>query len=627
MKTYIFRIKKIRIHVIFLSIFLYSVSAYSQALNLNVSDNTQLNIASNTYLKVAGNLNLGEGSSGKIITQASSVNIIGNINADAGSELNILNNTVFAADFALNVNNTCRYSGNNQNIYNWHYGHLILNGTGQMQITGDAGNPTTAENLTINNTGNSLIVGENKALTVSGTTTNNAGISGIVIKSSASGTGSVIAYTAGISAQVERFVSGNQWHYMASPIDNLPRTQINSNNFIWWDASMQWNGLGDYSPWKTFSATNLYNAQGYAFFDNETTLSFSGNLNAGDYSRTLYKSAAGNSDEQGWNLVGNPFSSALDWDLAVADGAVPSGAENAIYFFDDADGSGEQSNYHYYVPSSGGTYGIGTEDADKDIPLGQAFFIKTNTDNVTLNLKAAYREHNAQAYYKNTESEIMRISLSNNNLSDETVLRFVPGSTLDFDAAYDARKLFAGSEEIPQIYSFSWENNTPTAINSITKPESETHVPIGFHAIAGNYTCNVLLQNIDLDYIWLTDRYLNTKIDLKKQSTYTFEHAGGNCNNRFSIVFNQKTTDIQSDAAQNIAVYPNPASDFLNINMSQNSEYSIELTDICGKSLYKAENQKGLLQIDINGFDNGIYFLSCIDNDNNTFSKKIVIQK
>ncbi len=71
-------------------------------------------------------------------------------------------------------------------------------------------------------------------------------------------------------------------------------------------------------------------------------------------------------------------------------------------------------------------------------------------------------------------------------------------------------------------------------------------------------------------------------------------------------------------------IYPNPTSNFINIETDNNTNYSIEILDITGKLVYStktASNKK----IKLNNFNSGIYLLRIKDNDNIISSKKIII--
>lgn len=602
------------------------IPVHAQTIDLNIDDNTYLIVSENTYVKVEGDVNLGGGSSGTAEMNGTLFDVDGDFNFNENSEFKLIQGTFNYGELVLDINSTVSYEGNAQTVKNWDYGILKFNGTGNMQIDGDFLNPTTCKSLIINSTGNALVIPEGKALTVENTVTNNAGSEGLHVKSSDLGDGSLISYTSDCDAKVERYIKGNRWHYISPSVSSASIDLFNTNNFIWWDASMQWDGLGDYAPWKTYSEDYLNIAQGYAYYYYEDVIEYQGYLNVSDYNITLYKSATGTPDYQGWNLVGNPYSSVLDWDLAVADGAVPAGTEKAIYFFDDETGDGAQSNYRYYVPPAyTGGYGVGTADANGLIPMGQAFFIKTNSDNVTLSLKKDYRVHNSQDIYKSDDSQILRLHLDNYKTKDETILRVVKESSEAFDAQYDARKLFVNDETMPQFY-FIDINNTNTAISSVPKIEGESVFKLGFSSKEGQ--CKIIAESLELyeEHVYLVDKYADIFHDLIKEESYEFFHNGGNCDDRFYITFNMQTTHIEDRIAASISMYPNPASEIVYIeNKSGLNIESLRMYTADGRTckLFTGPIKK----INVSDFQNGVYFISIQLENSMTYYDKIIVKK
>lgn len=608
-----------------LIVFLSFVSSglYSQNKKVMISDASNMIISENTFLKVPGDITLGEGVSGTLEMRGNTLEITGQLNVNAGSNLNLTSGTLTVPTTSFSTNSSVTYDGNNQEIKNYNYGKLILNGTGNMSVIGDATTPTKCNTLTINNTGNKLLVPEGKAITIESTMVNNAGNDGIEIVSSSSGDGSLISYSTNINATVDRYITGSRWHYLSSPIDEAPLTLFNTNNFLWWDASMEWGGLGDYDPWKTYQNTNLTNVQGYAYYYYEDTIPYKGYMNVSDYTFTLHKNSGGNADDQGWNLIGNPYTSILDWDAAVAGGAVPAGAENAIYFFDD-DGTGAQSNYRYYVPSSGGTYGVGTNDVNGKIPLGQAFFIKTNTDNVILNLNKSFRTHDTQSFYKDNSQEYIKLQVSN-QYSDETIIRIVDDASFSFDGKYDARKVFPNGS-VPQLYSIT-KNLKQIAINSIPEIKNNTIIYLGLKAEQGEYSISLKDFNFYRYNIYLVDKYEGITINLNDIKSYTFFHKGNKVNDRFYLAFEEQATDIDNQNSS-ISIYPNPAKNFIKINNTgSNTSSSIVISSVNGKIWYKNDNAENINTIDLSNFSNGIYFMQIKLNDGSTFYQKIILKK
>ena len=71
-------------------------------------------------------------------------------------------------------------------------------------------------------------------------------------------------------------------------------------------------------------------------------------------------------------------------------------------------------------------------------------------------------------------------------------------------------------------------------------------------------------------------------------------------------------------------IFPNPTNDFINI-VSQ-EEVNVTIYDALGKEVYFLKNIYGNKNIDLNGFNNGIYFLK-IEMGDKIFSEKIILNK
>ncbi len=608
--------------ILFLLIFCFSYYK-SAAQSVNIADNTNFIVNKNTSIVIPKDLNVGKGSSGSFNFKGVSLKVNGTFYLNYGAVFAYSNGTLNFNALSLNTNSTFKYTGNNQTVLNFNYGNLIFEGTGTMLFSSSLSNPTTCNNLTIDNSGNVVKIPDNKALTVNGTLTNDAQDTCLVVASNSSGDGSLIFNSNNVPGEVQRYCSGHQWHYIASPISNATVSMLNSKTIYSWDASQAWNGLDDSNPWSLFTGT-LGIANGYAYYADNDVINFKGLLNASDYSVSLLKKSTGNDDYDGWNFVGNPYTAAIDWDAAVADGAVPEGAENAIYFFDDDNGTGAQSNYRYYVPSTGGTYGIGTENATKYIPVGQGFFIKTNTNNVTLYLKPSYRVHNTQSFYKAQQNNICRIKISGNNLSDETVLRIVEGSKLSFDPNYDARKLFTSNKNYPQIYTLDSSKTQHIAINSIPKIKNTMLIPLGIKATAGDYSISFSELSIYAKEMYLLDKKTGTKTNLNYKNSYNFHFNGGINNDRFEIIFsNAELTNIDNNSSQQINIYPNPTKGIFYIN-NINDFNEIKIIDPTGKIITQKPINNYNQSFDITNYANGLYIIKLIGS--NKYTTKSIIK-
>ena len=150
----------------------------------------------------------------------------------------------------------------------------------------------------------------------------------VTIKSSSAGTATAIGAVTG-SSSVEQYLPDDdrQWWYLSSPVTGATSALFGS------DKVGQYNeAASSYSsPFST--ATNLVAGTGYVVKRAVTTpgtYTFAGTLNNGDI--TLHPTRTGTTDgKRGFNLVGNPYPSYLDWDAAYADAAT-SNVSKAIWY-------------------------------------------------------------------------------------------------------------------------------------------------------------------------------------------------------------------------------------------------------------------------------------------------------
>ena len=68
-------------------------------------------------------------------------------------------------------------------------------------------------------------------------------------------------------------------------------------------------------------------------------------------------------------------------------------------------------------------------------------------------------------------------------------------------------------------------------------------------------------------------------------------------------------SDVKDEQSKSIAISPNPATDFINLNLSQVNANSVNLSDLNGKLLKSVELQNGT-NINISDLNNGIYVIS-----------------
>lgn len=422
--------------------------------------------------------------------------------------------------FCQTIQNINAYFTGNSGIF-W----VIDNGSFTLKSE-NSENVINLGNLRIENDA-SLIVTPESYLTVGGTISNNSGTDGLLLKSTAQGTASLLHYSDATDATIERYISGSAsltafaYHLVSIPL--IPAT--NSTALLFTGAYLyDFNVAGN--AWHSLGAstsTALDETRGYMVYFPETshTCTFEGPMNAGTFNALV--TYAG----QGFNLVPNPYPSAIDWN--ASEGWTKTNVDNAIYIWPSG-----AANYATYVG------GVANNGGSQYIPSGQAFFVRTNNNSPVLAMNDAVRVHNARPFYKDDEwiPDLLRITASGNSATDEAVVRFTANATQTADSDFDSWKII-GSEGSPQLYTIA-QGTVKLAINSLPYLEQAYVVPMNFEMNAEKPVTLTFTNIESFDgsvTIFLKDEHTNQTINLRSQPNYEFSHNTGNDANRFKLVF------------------------------------------------------------------------------------------
>ena len=450
--------------------------------------------------------------------------------------------------------------------------------------------PALCNNLTIE-TGSSLTVNAGKALTVYGSLTNNAGNNGLIIGSGASviTKGSVTG-----TATINSSITGANWHFISSPVSNA--TALTFTTKYLQKHTEQTNAYTDI----TSAADPLVPMKGYALWGDNSgfTAQYKGILNTGIQAVSLSRSAAGLNS--GWNLVGNPYPSSIDWD---ASGWTKTNMNNAIYI----EKNGQFATYINGVGALGGT---------KYIAPGQGFFVSASgigSGNLAMN--NFVRSHNATPFFKNSfdgEDSLVRLEVSGNGYTDEAVVRFMPEATAEFDREYDAFKLFGYIDESAQIYTLG---SVPLTINTV--PHGTYNIPLGIHAnTSGKYTL-AATHTGSLADVTLED--IKTGITTKlTESSYTFDFETGENEERFMLHFNSLSlTKIADRESSYVSVYS--FNQNVHINLKDQVKADISIYTIAGQLVANRHSAKGKTTISLPG--TGIFIVRVITPEETLVNK------
>ena len=368
-------------------------------------------------------------------------------------------------------------------------------------------------------------------MTVNGTLVNSTGTAGLVLKSDASNTASLIQTTSNVPATAERYLAEEQWHYVSSPITN-GLSAIYEDIYLksWDEPTAAWTYIVPLNiPLNIMEGYGTWSSNGLL---GNVTVEHIGYLTVGAQSINTTYTAAAPDLNRGWNFVGNPYTSAIDWN---APGWTKTNIKDWMAMWNPISG-----NYGFLdqrVPPYAYTNGV-----DSIVPQTNGFFV----DNVdgqatgTIGVTDAVRLHSSKAFFKGSDyvSEgLIVLSVHHNGYWDESVIRFADVATGSFDY-YDTPK-WDGIEEAPQLFSMD-ETGFRYSINTLPGIEENEIIPVGYSINTdGSYTLNV--EGIDLldetIPVYLEDLITGEFIDLRSNPSHTFVYSTDDPDHRFNLHF------------------------------------------------------------------------------------------
>lgn len=456
----------------------------------------------------------------------------------------------------------------------------------------------------------SITIPASSSLTATDFLTNQAGTTGLIVQNN----GSLIHPNTGVSGTVERVLTPAQYHYISSPVVSTTAGDVfPPTTYLRW-----YNETQPTTQWINMVYTDILQPMhGYSAYipDVSTPANFSGELNAGNKSITgLTYSNNSTVNYDGYNLVGNPYPSSIDIDNM---GVTLTNLDGTFYFWNPADNAG-LGGYAYWTKGSPGT---GVNGATSVIPVGQGFFVHTSTGGGTLNFSNAARVHGAQPFNKSSEENVLRLILAQGEMSDETVIRYLPEASPQRDAAFDAIKL--KNSVVNNLYTRS-EDGIDLAINTYSYPGQTNEIPVTADFVTqGNYTITLSgAETVAGIYnVFLTDLLSGARQNMRQNPAYQFSANAGENQQRFVLTF--PDLGIGDEIDTNQGIYAIGKSIHLQFPGATKGEISIFA--LTGQLVQKEKfSVQGDLKFETS-LKTGIYLVQVISEGHN-FNGKINIQ-
>jgi hypothetical protein len=550
-----------------------TIAGVTNFYNIMVSDNTKIQATPNNILRIGGLLSIGTGSILDFSSTGNTVDYSGNDiqsifnpNGDIPGYYHLTLSSIGTITLPATLNvlgdftidSPVKTSGNT----------TVMSGTALQTISGS--NTTTFNNLTIDNAtgvslnmdylttvegtlqidaGRKLEVAAGKQLTVSGTITNNGGAAGLVLNSDASGTASLMHEDDNVPATMQRYIGGDveNWHFLSSPVSNqsiagdwLPAGTYGNGTgydlYVWDEPTPCWVYHLNTTVAPTWPGvhptTSFVPGRGYLYSVQalNPTKEFAGNLNNDNVSYGLTADGSADLNLQGFNLVGNPYPSSIDWRASngwTRDNLVTSGGGNDMWIWNPVAGN-------YGVYNSADESGVGTNAVTRYIPSMQGFFVRAESAG-NLQTTNDVRVHDATTLWKSGQIETNRFIAVVYSETDQTFdeVRLLFGYP---ENKAGAAKLFSPAVTAPSLYLPEGKANF--TIRYLTDTIANPHIPLMFKAgIDGYYTIRFDFDTYDFDIAILEDRLTGGFTDLTLEPDYNFRASTKDNENRFIIHF------------------------------------------------------------------------------------------
>ena len=299
----------------------------------------------------------------------------------------------------------------------------------------------------------------------------------------------------------------------------------------------------------------------------------------------------------GYNLIGNPYQSFLDFDAFVSENATllaNSKFANTYAVYDP-----NQSEYVQYMSNSS----QGSKSADQYLNMHQGFFIQVNTSG-TVTFTNDMRTNDAQPNFRGKKPAFPLINFIVTDSEGNTDLAILEVNRDENDGA---KKLRMGNANGRIFFRYDDEK-----LAIFFRDNAEGSQSLHFAAEEnGTFTLNWERANDNFSSLTLVDNITGVKTDMLTHDSYTFEGNTNDYTSRFKIVFGTVNNEEENEETitDNFAFFNEG-------NLIVNGEGHLDVIDVLGRVVYSTEltdtqntvslpyNAKGVCVLRITNGDN-----------------------
>ena len=378
------------------------------------------------------------------------------------------------------------------------------------------------------------------------------------------------------------------WNLIASPVAGNIEAVAVGNIFAATDYDLYRFDQGEEKEWRNYKSVpfKLENGKGYLYATKEDqTLAFVGPYNEADEQEVPLTYTTDNPSivARGWNLIGNPFTTAAT--------------------------IGERS---FYRMNPEGSEIIPANSNEQNIAPMEGIFVHTDTEGETVTFaKATRATGNSGEIVINLFSNGVASASPATTLMDRAIVRMDEGRTLPkFQIKDNSDKLY-----IPQ----NGKDYAVVAVGGNVAHNVFTEMPVNFEAAKnGTYTLSVNVENMDLEYLHLIDNLTGADVDLLETPVYTFTAKTTDYASRFCLVFHANDASAGSASDAPFAYISNG-----NIVITTDmGDATLQIVDMMGRVIISYGGHTRC--VPTNGMPAGVYVLRLVGGDS-IRTQKIVV--
>lgn len=359
-------------------------------------------------------------------------------------------------------------------------------------------------------------------------------------------------------------------------------------------------------------------------------LSFTGVPNNSDVQVTLTFNDDGGSNsntDNDWNLVGNPYPSAIDIQ-SFLDDTMTNNIAGTLYFWDlDFTDSATSADYATRTYNTWVKSRYGSNPTGNTIASCQGFFVRAKSSG-SVTFKNSYRVTGGNTQFFKSGDDYQRIWVEayTNDRKDWNHLAIVFGDdcTDGYDNLHDGMKLKGN----PNIAFYSKLNGDDYAIQALAPLNGQSKsVPLGLDAgKAGTYTIAIdSIDGIDASVgIYLHDVTTGNYHDLRKSDFTVSVNQDNTTLTQYELVFNATPTGIEALGEESwFHAFTQGDQLFVRSHGALQLQQA-RLIDLQGRVVWQGVTNSPEIRIATTDFANGIYLLE-VQSESGVQTQKVFI--